>query len=286
MTERRYLAKLSRSRADRSGSGEDAFLGFFETLNVADWSELIQDLLAYRPEAFAVFRPSPGDDLVSHGAQFLQSLSGATTALMRRAVDRTLQEISHTDSHEKLEQAIAFADLIPGSASTEVLAGFILDPTKSPEVRARAAEALAGSPTAPGLPFWQQVPLEAYPELAPAVVSAIADFSPRLAIASLFSISKPEPNLQPARLEYPLRLAIRQILRTEGGGLDLQRIRTLAPQWVLERLDAVLSFEEFSYLHRPALPTAGIYAAKSPGGVRDITGRPAPLRNPNNRILH
>ncbi len=246
--QRRYLDKYLHSGAAEPGSGEVLFLGWLENLNEADWEDLLGDLLQNRPEALEVVSPPRGDDPLAYAAVLFDRVGGTSRNLLRRAMDRLLQRLSTSRSADEpsLLQALAFSGLISDSVTPATLMSCAVNRSLSAEARFRAAAALAAREGAAPVTFWQQIELDHFPELSPAVVTGLTAVAPQLALSRLLELAAPPPRAD--RLEYPLRLLLRNLRRTQRGFEHLRTTLDQAPNWLAALLREVLDFAEFGEL--------------------------------------
>jgi len=240
-----YYEKYIASPAWQEGSGEAAFLNFLEGINISDWYDLVADLMQQRPEIWDVFRPPVGEDLLAYAAIFLNRVGSVTRRLMREAISRHVAKLSVEKISElQLVSLLSFCRLLYEPCEQVELAKLVTGKGYTCQVRLMAAQILSNQPQSLPLDYWHKIDLQGSPELLPVVISALATYSPKLALGALKEIRKRPP--QSDQLEYPLRLTIRHLIKSEDGLLVLTTFLKEMPSWVRHEIQNILQLSEFS----------------------------------------
>jgi hypothetical protein len=209
-----YLRKYCASGADKPASGEAAFLRFLESLNEADWVELIIDVSKQAPPAMLVFRPDRGEDLLACAGAYLKRLGLTTLRLIGSALRRVSTFAISEDNLHSLNSVLFFAAILPSEESRSLLMALV-DSDASDEIRAKAIAALANQSEYLPLPYWKAINLDRNPSFLPAVAYALSTADPAEMLRVLAQAKSPPED--ETSLEYPLRLAFRSLVRTKSG---------------------------------------------------------------------
>jgi CheY-like chemotaxis protein len=242
-----YLRKYFASGANKPASGEAAFLRFMESLNEADWVELLTDAINQSPPAMLVFRPDRGEELLACAGAYLKRLGLTTLRLIGSALRRISTSAISEDNLHSLSSVLFFAAILPSEESRSLLMA-IVDSDASDQIRAKAMAALANQSEYLPLTYWKAVNLDRNPTFMPAVAYALSTADPAEMLRVLAQAKSPPED--ETSLEYPLRLALRVLVRTKSGWRTIRNSLLESEPWLTDRVDAVMQFEEFDSFRR------------------------------------
>jgi CheY-like chemotaxis protein len=112
------------------------------------------------------------------------------------------------------------------------------------ELRQQSIEALTNQAEYIPLAYWSSIDLDRSPSLLPAVASALSVIDPGEMLRMLTRVASPPEDL--ASLEYPLRIALRDLVRTKRGWRLVLDALENGGNWTVDLLDTVMQFSEFN----------------------------------------
>jgi len=217
MNPQSYRSRFSSMESADLDRSEAVFLGILASLNEAEWRALLSDVLTGSPDAYSVFLPARGEDLVSYAAAIIDRLGAADRRLPARALERITNLALQQEGLELVNRALVLSGLFGDPETLSFLKSLVLSNLPA-KVREMAASALTNHAAAVPLSFWHQIDITRDPFMAPAVVMGLAEHAPHEA---LMIISRVEDFQAPATLQYPIRLAVQRLLATDAGRLQL-----------------------------------------------------------------
>jgi CheY-like chemotaxis protein len=238
-----YLQKYRSSPASETRSGESAFLQYLETLNAADWQDLLTDCICGAPDAVRVFMPDRGQEPLAYSSTFLKRLGIPTQQIAGTALSRILTVGLLEEKMQLLHGAIFLSAFLPGTVMARPLMDLFGNRNAPEEFRKDALRALASHAAEIPVTYWQQVDLEHDPTLVPIVTAALSEVAPHEALARLAGLKSPPDDT--AALENPLCVAIEKIA-TRDGVSRIADIAEASPAWLRGCLDRVMHFPEFA----------------------------------------
>jgi hypothetical protein len=244
-----YLAKFNHLKAASGAAGEGPFLQFFESLNEYEWQALMEDLISEAPNAFKVFSPPRGEELICYGSVFFEQLGLPTQRVISGALERLIENALSHQNLQLIHGALFISAILPGTVVVPFLLGLAGQSSLSDDIREEVIDTLANHANEVPVSYWKTIDLNRYPNLAPATISALAEHSPVLALNKLITIELP-PTDQ-ASLEYPVRITLRKLIALPDWPDSLLSVYESSREWVMALLNTVLDFSEFESLRLP-----------------------------------
>lgn len=256
-----YIRKLRAASSGRRPPEEDAFLCFLESLNESDWEKLIVDIVLQRADAFEVFLPPRGEDLLSYSTAFLERLGLPTQTLVGRGLERVVNEGIRSGERQLLNGALFMASALPNSATIEFLSRLVRDPSVDDEIREEAADGLASHPSVVPANFWTTIDLGQHSFLLPSVLTALSQLRPTEALEVL---AKTPHRVSPESLEYPLRMIARTLVSTGAGLTQLRHAYRTATEDIRKVLRGIFDLAEFGSITAPWAEEMSVSLVSSP----------------------
>jgi hypothetical protein len=122
-----YFRKFRRASAKGRPLPEEAFLAFLESLNESDWDGLITDVITQAAEAFAVFLPPRGEDLLSYSSSFLGRLGSPAQTLAGRGLERVVNQGIRRRDGQLLSGGLYIASELQNPVTVEFLLRLVRD---------------------------------------------------------------------------------------------------------------------------------------------------------------
>lgn len=270
----RYLKKYRQKVSGKSSW--EAFSDYLEQLDAKDWTEFLEDLLVTRPPAVhEVVAPAPGSGLLEYAARLLQQSSAASmergAAALNQVIARAVASLPDPDAVRTIARGLRLTEMLGASAHVDAAAAIVFNPEIPWELRAEAALVVSDRESRV---HWQTVDLEREWFLLPAVVTALSADDPRAAMHAL--VATPTAPAAEEMLDYPVRIALRKLMRDGGISSAAQLLETLPERHWARRYvwTRTLKLKEFARL-REALSRDPVPVL--PAGSKSLKAQPRPV---------
>lgn len=204
-----YEKKLARwlGLAD---SDRPHFVNALESLNVAEWGDLLRDLMAGGAASRVFFETRTGSGLLSEALTAMREMSASAKGVASEACEQILN--SGASSAESRRDAVGVLGELRTERGNEVLSRLVR--TNKQGLRVAAARALASSKDSP-VEFWRSFDYRRLPDMAPAAIFALSEKEPEVALGILRRTDVGRADRR--EYEIPLRSLVRALRQREGA---------------------------------------------------------------------
>jgi hypothetical protein len=221
-----------------------AFLQYFESLNQADWSDFLDDVLRDGAPAWEVLKPNKGDSLLVAAMTTFEKLGCDS---QKRAADglflcieRRRNDSLSNEAITALTNALRITNVLPPKYCVPQLMLLAQTVSLPLVLRREALRALAHFGAYVPTHYWSHVDISTWPEAAGVVTRALSETSPDIALEKLKTLRDAPDETS---LEYPLRMVIRNL---QPRSDYLNQFMAGAPRWLQKQIRAILEFSEFA----------------------------------------